>query len=153
MKIGMVVLGAASLLALGGCVDDGYGYGGGVSLGYGSPGYYGDYYNDFYDGGYGTPYYGWYDGFYYPGSGYYVYDRDHRPHRWNNGQQRYWQNRGGQWRGTGRSDEWRGFQRGPRAGGSDGYRWRGNGGNGGNGGWRGNGGGRGNGSGGRNRGH
>ena len=32
--------------------------------------------------GYGSPYYGWNDGFYYPGTGYYVYDRDRRPHRW-----------------------------------------------------------------------
>ena len=151
MKIGIIMLGAASLFSLGGCVDDGYGYSS-VSVGYGSPGYYGDYYIDFYDGGYGTPYYGWYGGYYYPGTGYYVYDRYRRPHRWDSNQQRYWQNRGSQWRGSGRSDEWRGFQRGPRTGGSDGYRWRGNGG-GGNGSWRGNGGGRGNGGDGRHRGH
>ena len=83
--------------------------------------------------GFGSPYYGWYGGYYYPGSGYYVYDRYRHPHRWNGSQQRYWQNRGGQWRGSNRGEEWRGFQRGPRAGGNDGYRWRGNGGN-----WRGN---------------
>jgi len=150
MKIGIMVLGAASLLSLGGCVDDGYGYSS-VSVGYGAPGYYGDYYSDFYDGGYGMPYYGWYGGYYYPGSGYYVYDRYRRPHRWTGSQQYYWQNRGSQWRGSNRGDEWRGFQRGPRTGGSDGYRWRGN--NGSNSGWRGNGGGRGNGGDGRHRNH
>ena len=124
MKLRMIALGAASLVALTGCVDDGYGYSG-VSVGYGSPGYYGQgYYSDFYDGGYGSPYYGWYNGYYYPGSGYYVYDRDRRPMRWNDSQRRYWQNRGYGWRGQDRRDEWRGFQRGPQARGGDGYRWR-----------------------------
>jgi hypothetical protein len=115
----MVALGAASLVALSACVDDGYG--GGVAVGYNSPGYY----SDFYDGGYGDPYFGWYGGYYYPGTGYYVYDRDRRPHRWTGGQQRYWQNRGNSWRGQGRGDEWRGFDRGPARGGNDGYRGRG----------------------------
>ena len=41
MKIGIMMLGAASLFSLGGCVDDGYGYSS-VSVGYGSPGKYGD---------------------------------------------------------------------------------------------------------------
>lgn len=74
----------AGLLALGGCsaYDDGYGYGG-VSLGYGS-GYYDPWY-------YGR--YGWYDGFYYPGSGYFIYDRHGQRHRWNNHHRRYWESR------------------------------------------------------------
>lgn len=67
--------------------DDGYGYGGmsvGVGSGYYDPGYYaGDY------GGY----YGWYDDFYYPGNGYYVYDRGGKRHRWNDRQREYWRNR------------------------------------------------------------
>lgn len=37
--------------------------------------------------------FGWYDGFYYPGSGVFVYDQHRRPFRWNPAQQRYWQNR------------------------------------------------------------
>ena len=124
MKLSMIALGAASIVALSGCVDDGYGYSG-LSVGYGSPGYYGQgYYSDFYDGAYGSPYYGWYNGYYYPGTGYYVYDRDRRPMRWNDSQRRYWQNRGNGWRGQDRRDEWRGFQRGPQARGGDGYRWR-----------------------------
>ena len=40
----------------------GYGYGSPYGYGYGSP-YYASY-----------PYYGWYDGFYYPGAGYWLYD-------------------------------------------------------------------------------
>lgn len=76
----------ASSLALGGCVmDDGYGYGG-VNVGYGSPGYY-----DF--GGYGYAPYGWYDGYYYPGNGYWLYDRGGNRHRWNDGHRRYWEQR------------------------------------------------------------
>jgi hypothetical protein len=69
---------AGAALALGGCVDDGYGYGGV----YGGGGFYGP---SYYDGGVygaGWPSYGWYDGFYYPGSGLYVYDRGGRRSRW-----------------------------------------------------------------------
>lgn len=59
----------------------GYGYG---SCGYGYGGY----------GGYGGyPYWGWNNGYYYPGSGYYVYDRDRRPYVWNETQKRYWTER------------------------------------------------------------
>ena len=71
----------------------GYGYGG-LSVGIGS-----GYYNN--DWGYyrSNPYWGWYDGFYYPGSGYYVYDRYRRPHRWTTGHQSYWTGRQNYWRG------------------------------------------------------
>lgn len=122
---------AVAALALGGCAyDDGYGYGG-VQVGYGSGGYYG--YDDYY--GYsGYPGYGWYDGFYYPGSGYWVYDRGGRRHRWSDRQRRHWDGRhwegrrdhAGKWHGQphrpDRSDrgEWRGH---PRTGDSD--RWQG----------------------------
>ena len=58
----------------------GYGYGGGYPYGaYGS-----------YGGLYGSPYWGWYDGLYYPGTGYYVYDTYRRPHVWTDTQKRYW---------------------------------------------------------------
>jgi hypothetical protein len=72
----------------------GYGYGAGYpdySYGYGAgyPGYgYGAGYP-----GYGlgyAPYWGWNDDFYYPGTGYYVYDIYRRPHRWTDAQRRYW---------------------------------------------------------------
>ena len=79
----LMAIGLAGALALGGCAyDDGYGYGG-VSVG---SGYYGGggYYDPYYGPGYYQPglYSGWYDGFYYPGSGYYVYDRGGRRSRW-----------------------------------------------------------------------
>ena len=54
----------------------GYGYGSPYGYGYGSPygyGYGGHYgYSPAYYGGH--PYFGWYDGFYYPGTGYWMYD-------------------------------------------------------------------------------
>lgn len=137
----LAALALASGLALGGCAyDDGYGYGG-VSVG---TGYYGGY-----GGGYYDPYwgpanypggYGWYDGFYYPGNGYYVYDRGGRRHRWSDGQRRYWEGRRGrEWRDRGRNwdrdgrPDWRGndgrpgnWAR-PRPGdGRDRNGWRGN---------------------------
>ena len=59
----------------------GYGYGAGY--GYGYPGY-----------GYGfSPYWGWNNGFYYPGTGFYVYDRYRHRHRWTDAQRRYWEAR------------------------------------------------------------
>ncbi|WP_375397246.1 hypothetical protein [uncultured Sphingomonas sp.] len=117
MKIRTIVFAAVPFLALAAC-SQGYGYSD-VSVGYGTAGYYGD----FYDGAYGAPYYGWNSGYYYPGSGYYVYDQQRRPMRWTDGQRRYWQGRGNNWRGQGaRNEEWRGFDRGPSRGGGDGYR-------------------------------
>ncbi len=95
---------------------DGYGYGGldvgvGVGNGYYDP-YYGDYGYGY--GGYGSPYWGWNDGFYYPGTGIYVYDSYRRPYRWNDYQRRYWSDRRNGWRGPGRDgirDNWRDFPR------------------------------------------
>ena len=108
----------------------GYGYGGypayGAGYGYGSgyPGYgYGVGYPG-YGYGYGyAPYYGWNNGFYYPGSGYYVYDVNRNPHRWTDEQRRYWEARRKQ---AVSSDEfrrqiesqaqnWSGFEAGPNA--------------------------------------
>jgi len=96
-------LALASLIVVAGlgvsaCATDGY-YGGGYG------GYYGDYYD--YNGGYwddggayyGPSYYGWYGDYYYPGTGVYVYDRNHNRHRWNDRQRDYWQHRGSSWHG------------------------------------------------------
>ena len=91
---------AAASLALGGCAYDDYGYGG-VNVGYGVAGGYGGYDDGYYGypgAAYGYPAYagygsGWYNDFYYPGSGYYVFDRGGRRSRWNDGQRRYWQQR------------------------------------------------------------
>lgn len=62
----------------------GYGYGSPYGYGYGSP-YYGSYYNRY-------PTYGWYDGYYYPGAGRWVYDRYGRYRPINERESRYWQN-------------------------------------------------------------
>ena len=89
---------AAILLAAGvglsGCATySPFGYGSGVSVSYGDR-YYDPYYDRYSSYGsryaYGYAPYGWYDGFYYPGAGYYVYDRYRRPYYWNDYQRRYW---------------------------------------------------------------
>jgi len=111
-KTGWAVAIAAGLLALGGCADD-YGYNGvSVGAGYGggyAPGYYGGGYGGY---GYAPSYYGWYNDFYYPGTGVYVYDRYRRPFRWNDGQRAYWEGRRDAWRGGAIRDQWRGWGRG-----------------------------------------
>lgn len=83
-----------SALALGGCTYDDYGYGG-VNVGYGT----GYYYDDYAYGPYAP--YGWYDGYYYPGSGYWLYDRGGVRHRWSDRQRYYWEQRrqNGRWDG------------------------------------------------------
>ena len=118
-------------LGLGGCAYGPYGSYGGLGVGYGN-GYYDPYYGGGYYGagysrygsgygyGYGAPYYGWYDGFYYPGTGYYVYDRYRRPHRWSDTQRRYWESRRNRYhRGDSPTNHiiqnWADFQNGPRA--------------------------------------
>ena len=83
------------------------GYGGYGGYGFGSP-YYGGYgYGSPYYGGYRIwratallrrlwlwrlrlAYYGWYDNYYYPGSGYYVYDSYRRPYAMTTTQRAYW---------------------------------------------------------------
>jgi hypothetical protein len=104
-----ILLGAAGL-ALGGCAYgyDGYGsYGGlGVGVGYGSGygyGYpYGGYgygagygypYGGYYGGYYGSPYFGWYNDYYYPGTGYYVYDRYRNRRVMTDAERQYWSKR------------------------------------------------------------
>ena len=78
LRICAAALVATASIGLAGCVTDGYG-GGYVTSGYASYG--------------GDPYYGWYDDYYYPGSGYYIYDRGGRHHRWNDKHRRYWESR------------------------------------------------------------
>ena len=94
--------------ALGGCATySPFGYGSGVSVSYGNRGYYDPYYGGSrygyspygYGMGYGygySPYYGWHNGFYYPGSGYYVYDRYRRPRILTDAERRYWAERASQ---------------------------------------------------------
>ena len=99
------VLLLAATAALGACSSYG-GYGTGVSVGYSTGGYYpyGSSYSRY-------PYYGWYDGFYYPGTGYYIYDSYGQRHRWNDRHRSYWEGRRG---GRNARDNWSGYRRDDR---------------------------------------
>ena len=111
MRISLVGLILAGGLAVSGCASNGL-YSGvsvGTGFGYGSYGYGG--YGHGY-GAYGSPYWGWYDGFYYPGSGFYVYDRYRRAFYWNDRYRRYWTDRRHAWSGPRSSRAiWEGFAR------------------------------------------
>lgn len=102
MRISLIALTIAGGLAVSGCAYGSFGRYGGVSVGYGSGygGYgYGGYgYPYRYGSLYGSPYWGWYDGFYYPGTGFYVYDRYRRPYVWSDRYRRYWSDRRDVWR-------------------------------------------------------
>jgi hypothetical protein len=79
MRISSIGLIAAVSLGLGGCAYNGLGMGVGTGYGYNDYGYgygYSPYgYSPYAYNGYGSPY-GWYNGYYYPGTGGWVYDRD-----------------------------------------------------------------------------
>lgn len=83
MRISSIGLIAAVSLGLGGCAANGLGMGVGTGYGYGYDDYgygydrYGYGYSPYGYNSYGSPY-GWYNGYYYPGSGGWVYDRDGR---------------------------------------------------------------------------
>jgi hypothetical protein len=113
MRISTIALIIAGGLAVNGCAYGSFGRYGGVSVGLGSGGYYNDPWCGGY--GYGSPYWGWYDSFYYPGSGFYVYDRYRRPYYWNDRYRRYWTERRETWeRRSGRRSlqqaTWEGFR-------------------------------------------
>jgi hypothetical protein len=105
IKTALVVLAASAGLSA--CTSFGSPYGGsgiGVSIGSGSPYGYGYGYGSPYGYGYGGPYgytspyfgygshpyFGWYDGFYYPGAGYWVYDPWGRQFPITTRQSNYW---------------------------------------------------------------
>ncbi|UAJ10169.1 hypothetical protein [Polymorphobacter megasporae] len=96
VKLLRVALIGGAVATLGACAD-GYGYGGGgygggvaYAGGYSGPlGYGGDYY-----GGVGYPGYGFYNDYYYPGTGIYVFDRGGRRRAWNDDERNHWQHRG-----------------------------------------------------------
>ena len=107
-RIGVAV---AALVVAGGCVYDDYGYGSGLQVGAGYGGYYDDYYYD--DFAYAP--FGWYGGYYYPGNGYYLYDRRGTRRAWNDRERAYWERRrvesASRWRGAD-SRPWRRDDRG-----------------------------------------
>lgn len=126
MRIFYVSLLAAGALSLSGCADY-YGYGGGYYGGYGYAGpyvglgYSSGYYDPYYGGyGYGYPYFGWYDNFYYPGAGIYVYDTYRRPRVMTRRERAHWTERSPALR-TGSTkrvrENWSGFNRRGRNGG------------------------------------
>jgi hypothetical protein len=88
----------ASALLIGGCAYDDYAYGG-VNVGYGNGYYYDD--DPYGYGPYAYAPFGWYDGYYYPGNGYWLYDRGGGRHRWDDRHRQYWEHRreSGQWNG------------------------------------------------------
>lgn len=118
-KVALAAAALSATIGLSACAD-GYGYGGGyggVGVGYASAPW------DPYYGGYsGDPYWGWNNDFYYPGTGYYVFDRSNRRYRWNDQQRGYWQGRAQGWRSARREIRpmWRDYgvqgvpNRGPR---------------------------------------
>ncbi len=132
-SIRTVAIVLAAGIGLSGCASyNPYGYGSGVSVGYGNGGYYDPYYSGYGSrygyGGYGSPYgygygyapyYGWNNGYYYPGTGYYVYDYNRRPRIWTEAERRYWQERASR-PGTTTTrkllDNWAGFSQGEQAG-------------------------------------
>jgi len=103
LRMGLVM---AAGLGLSGCATmlDPYGSSVSVGVGYGS-GYADPYYD---------PYYGWYDDYYYPGAGQYVYDRRGARHQWNDRLRGYWLARRGGHRQY--HENWDGYSRG-----NDGY--------------------------------
>jgi hypothetical protein len=81
--IGLVLAGGMSVSA---CYDDGYGYGGGVAVGYG------DTWDPYYGGGFSAdPYWG-----------NYIYDRNNHRRRWDGSTRNYWQGRAQPWHGANR---------------------------------------------------
>jgi len=129
MRIPYISLIAAGALALGGCAYGDLGFGAGYGgygaydygYGYGPYGGYGQY--PAYYGGFGAPYFGWYDDYYYPGTGIYVYDSYRRPHVWNNRQRSYWTSRQTASNVTTKSANWSGFSRRSDSS-NDSRRWR-----------------------------
>lgn len=109
LRTALAVLAASAGLA--GCTNFGP-YGGigvGVGSGYGGYGGYG--YDPYYGSGYGyAPYYGWYNGFYYPGAGYWVYDPNRNRREMTPEERAYWRARFQSRFGNGAPKEnWEGF--------------------------------------------
>ncbi|MHB9878214.1 hypothetical protein ACSMXM_00910 [Pacificimonas sp. ICDLI1SI03] len=96
-----VIIGVAGM-SLGACAYGDLGHG---SVGISSGGYYGSGYDSRYYDNYGynrtyryPAYYGWYDNYYYPGQGIYVYDRRGDRHRWRDNDRRHWEGRRAEFR-------------------------------------------------------
>jgi hypothetical protein len=87
-----IALLAAAGLSLGACAANGVYAGGDAGLAY-NDGLYDPaacWNTGFLNYGFSSPYCGWYDGYFYPGSGNYVYDRYRNRHAWTGPQQQHW---------------------------------------------------------------
>ena len=99
MRIGFALLAAAASASLSACAGGYYGSGVAVGFGYDYPFYdpaacWNSGWNDY---GWAGPYCGWYDGYFYPGSGIYVYDRAHHAHLWSDAERAYWNEKRNSW--------------------------------------------------------
>ncbi len=79
------ILGAAALSVSACAAADGA-YGSGVAYGYGAPNDFNCYNNGLYGDAYSIGNCGWYDGYFYPGFGSFMFDRNHNRHQMNGGQ-------------------------------------------------------------------
>lgn len=96
-KAAIAAVAIAGAAALAGCTDAGYG-GSRVAVGY--------------NAAWGDPYWGWYGDYYYPGTGFYVYDNHRNRMRWSDDQRGYWEGRRNNWQGDRRwRSNWREFRR------------------------------------------
>ncbi|HEX2764344.1 MAG TPA: hypothetical protein VHM92_10970 [Allosphingosinicella sp.] len=83
----------AGTLGLSACAyGSSYGYGRSYGSRYCDP-----YWDDCYGSAYYDPWYGWYGDYYYPGIGFYVFDRWGRRYRWSDDHRRYWEGRRHRW--------------------------------------------------------
>jgi hypothetical protein len=85
MRTGLGLIIGAAALSVGACASAGGLYGG-VASGYGYDNFDCPPYNYSYGG---LGYCGWYNGFFYPGFGGFVFDRDHQRHRMTGDQHNY----------------------------------------------------------------
>jgi hypothetical protein len=92
MRIKLFLLTGLASLSVGACATGGAYAGGGLGFSADVPFYNASTcWNQGFDNySFLTPYCGWYDGYFYPGSGNYVYGRNRQRHVWTGGQQNYW---------------------------------------------------------------
>ena len=89
MRIRVALLVGLAAISASACAATDGGYGVGYASDYNSPYGFNCYNNGYYGYGYGIDNCGWYDGYFYPGFGRFVFDRDHHQHAMNGNQRDY----------------------------------------------------------------